>query len=644
MIRRSEIWLYALALVCALAAASARAAIPSAERQVLLNLYSSAGGSGWTYNAGWSNGSGGNGAAGTECGSSTTPSWFGVICDSAGGHVIGISLVQNGLAGTLPALSGLTQLQFFNVANNNLCGASSDTTCALGGAIPSLAGLSQLQAFSIDGDIFSGSIPSLAGLTQLQGFDAANNNLSGAIPSLTGLSALQGFNVSHNALTGSVPGLSGLSSLAVFDIDHNQLTGALPALTGLTQLQAFYAFSNQLSGALPSLAGLSALQFFNVSGNQLSGSIPALTGLAALQNFNVDGNQLSGVLPSLTGLGALNALDVGGNQLSGTLPVAPNPSRLQANASVLCGNAFTPVPDANWDAATGVTPWYKTCASGATTVNVDQYGLTGTWYNPLTSGQGVLVSVNPDYIAAGHGAFAAAWYTFDVTAAGGQRWYTLQGDAFSTGAGVTLAIYATTGGNLNATPKVAAVQVGTATISFADCADGTLIYAFNDGRAGSIPLKRLGTNYTCATAGDSGAAATPSYLLSGAWYNPATSGQGFLIDVDPGITTFFAGWYTFATNGAAIGGGASQRWYTLQDNAFAAGTTAKNGIAIYQASGGTFNVAGGVSTPQVGTANIAFQSCTQATISYTFTAGDSAGQSGSIPLVRLGSTPAGCSP
>ncbi len=279
-------------------------------------------------------------------------------------------------------------------------------------------------------------------------------------------------------------------------------------------------------------------------------------------------------------------------------------------------------------------------------LNLDQHGLTGTWYNPATSGQGLLVETYPDLKGSGHGYLAAGWYTFDLTAGGGQRWYTVQGDAISGGASVPLIIYTATDGNFSAPPKISAVQVGTATLSFSDCTHGTLAYHFNDGRPdGSIPLTRLDTNVTCTPSGDNGNA-TANYLLSGAWYDAThtTSGQGFFFDFSPALTTLFGAWYTYSPDGASIGGGASQRWYTIQDNAFTPGTTTKNGLPIYETTGGTFNTAGGASAGSpVGTANIVISSCSSMMLTYTFSSGTNAGQSGTIDLTRVVSTPAGCS-
>ena len=123
----------------ALAASVAEAAIPDAERQVLIAIYNGTGGAGWTNSTNW------NGAAGTEC------TWFGVICDGGQTTVTSIDLNTNNLTGSLPAtLNNLTGLVTFYVNDNQL----------------------------------TGSIPSLVGLTNLAQFYAQNNQLSGNVPAV----------------------------------------------------------------------------------------------------------------------------------------------------------------------------------------------------------------------------------------------------------------------------------------------------------------------------------------------------------------------------------------------------------------------------------------------------------------------------
>ncbi|HEV7490623.1 MAG TPA: hypothetical protein VGO25_07440, partial [Rhodanobacteraceae bacterium] len=291
------------------------------------------------------------------------------------------------------------------------------------------------------------------------------------------------------------------------------------------------------------------------------------------------------------------------------------------------------------DAANLVSHW--SASSGS--VNLDQVGLTGSWYNPATSGQGVVMQVVPDFYGAGEGLLFGGWFTFDVTAAGGQRWYSVQGQVSSSSASVTLPIYVSEGGNFAAPPDVGVSIVGQATLSFSDCTHGTLTYAFTDGsgRNGSVPLTRLGGNVSCTA--DGSGQAPPSSLLSGAWYDPATSGQGLLFDINPLQHSLFVAWYTYAINGQMIGGAASQRWYSLQSG-FTPGAGTVGGITIFESTGGVFSNPATVTTTAVGTASVVFHGCTSATLTYSFDAGANNGQSGTIALVRTAPALAGCSP
>ena len=75
------------------------------------------------------------------------------------------------------------------------------------------------------------------------------------------------------------------------------------------------------------------------------------------------------------------------------------------------------------DAANLLAHWSASSAS----VNLDQAGLGGSWYNPSEGGQGVVMQVMPDFYGTGQGLLFGGWFTFDVTAAGGERWYSVQG-------------------------------------------------------------------------------------------------------------------------------------------------------------------------------------------------------------------------
>jgi hypothetical protein len=281
----------------------------------------------------------------------------------------------------------------------------------------------------------------------------------------------------------------------------------------------------------------------------------------------------------------------------------------------------------------------------ATKPDLNQHGLTGSWYEPATGGQGFEVEVfaNP---SSGTGSTFVSWFTYDTGVGGAerQRWYTAEGQVVTGQPNASLMIYQNAGGNFNAPPVTNAQAVGTATLSFDTCSSGQLLYAFTDGtgRAGSIPLTRLTQNVTCSTT--SAYPTNADFALSGNWFGgAATSGQGFTIEVNPSSGALFAAWYTYMPNGTAAGA-AGQRWYTAQA-AFTPGMRSMP-VTIYETTGGVFDTPTppGQKTVPVGTGTMAFQSCSAATFSYNFTGGSSSGQSGTINLSRVGPLPPGCTP
>lgn len=276
--------------------------------------------------------------------------------------------------------------------------------------------------------------------------------------------------------------------------------------------------------------------------------------------------------------------------------------------------------------------------SSSAAFNIDQHGITGSWFQASTSGQGVELEVFPDLVAPGTGFLQGSWFTFDHLGSGDQRWYTFGGNVQAGSASATLAMYQNIGGNFNAGPVTSATQVGTITLTFADCTNGSLTFAFTEGsnRSGTIPLTRLTSNVTCTA---TGSASSPDFAFSGNWFNAATSGQGFAVELNPTNNLLFLAWYTYATN--TLPGVAGQRWYTGQAN-YSPGVRSIP-FALYETKGGAFNASPPVpTTTQVGTGTLTFSSCSAARVSYSFSAGSNVGQTGSIDVTRVGPTPSGC--
>lgn len=292
-------------LLCAFAV-PVRAAVPAAERTALTTFYKATGGTKWANRAGW------GGKAGTEC------SWYGVTCNTAQTAVIGLSINDNGLKGTLPAsLSKLPGLQTLELEGNSLSGA-----------LPKdLGRLANLRTLRLGLNLFSGALPKeLGSLARLEILSLPFNKLSGGLPPDLGrLASLRLLDLSQNTITGTIPPqLGDLRSLMFLDLSANRLTGAVPVELGrLTSLTALFLGPNQLSGLIPrALGSLRNLEQLSLAGNLLTGRIPPELGnLTKLMFLDLQKNLLSGSVPPKLGSATkLIALLLSQNQLAGNIP------------------------------------------------------------------------------------------------------------------------------------------------------------------------------------------------------------------------------------------------------------------------------------------------------------------------------------
>lgn len=117
--------------------------------------------------------------------------------------------------------------------------------------------------------------------------------------------------------------------------------------------------------------------------------------------------------------------------------------------------------------------------------------------------------------------------------------------------------------------------------------------------------------------------------LNGAWYNPATSGQGLTIDVLGSQGQLFAGWFTYAEAGAGTTavGSPEHRWLTAQ-GPYAVDTAHLN---VTVTRGGAFNDGRPVETIPAGTLTLTFTDCNHGEASFAL----DGGPSGAFPIRRL---------
>jgi len=118
------------------------------------------------------------------------------------------------------------------------------------------------------------------------------------------------------------------------------------------------------------------------------------------------------------------------------------------------------------------------------------YGVSGSWHEPATSGQGFVFAVFPS-----NNLLAAYWFTYPVE--GGEReWYLATGDI--NGNSVELTIYQTHNGVFDQPSTVEANVAGSASLDFLSCAAASWSYQIDTlGLSGEIPLERIAPDHFC---------------------------------------------------------------------------------------------------------------------------------------------------
>jgi len=253
-------------------------------------------------------------------------------------------------------------------------------------------------------------------------------------------------------------------------------------------------------------------------------------------------------------------------------------------------------------------------------------GHAGAWFNPDTSGQGQLIDVEPE-----EQFMFLAWFTYTDAASNNpfeQRWLTAQGNY--SGNTAELDLFETLGGRFDDPQAVTNTQIGEVTLSFDDCDQGQLSYSLDaEGIQGSFPLNRVipGSGNVCEErSGNTTQAVDINAGMDGAWFDPGTSGQGFLIDAHPdpaGGNFIFVAWFTYGEDSAS-----GQRWLTAQGSF--EGSIAE--IDVFEASGGSFDDPQPVNMTNVGTMSIDFTDCSNAPLTYSLPAESAAGD---IAITRV---------
>jgi Leucine-rich repeat (LRR) protein len=350
---------------------STQSDIPTGECEILLDLFDTTGGTGWTTQTNWLDP--------YPC------TWYGITC--SGGHVISIELPSNVLTGAFPtAVTGLPNLSTLDLSFNSLTGnipaELGDTSNlwtlnlsenSLSGFIPSTLGnLTNLNFLSLDGNAsLTGPIPlSFTSLTNLDYFYFTSTDLCepsdttwtswfSAITNHegTGVGCYELCSIQTDVPVADCEALvdffagtvgqdwidnSGWFSLDICTTWHgigcysgrvssiimsaNNVGGELlPSFGDLDGLRIISLPSNNIGGSLPTQIGLLTNVYQMIfTGNQFSGSIPSEIGdMVALEYIYLESNQLTGSIPSSIGnLAALHSLYLPYNDLDGSIPSA----------------------------------------------------------------------------------------------------------------------------------------------------------------------------------------------------------------------------------------------------------------------------------------------------------------------------------
>lgn len=121
--------------------------------------------------------------------------------------------------------------------------------------------------------------------------------------------------------------------------------------------------------------------------------------------------------------------------------------------------------------------------------------------------------------------------------------------------------------------------------------------------------------------------------LNGAWFNPATPGQGLMLDVIAERGEIFLGWFTYGAGGPTSRPEDEHAWVTAQGT-FEGG---KATLDAFLTAGGRFDDPMPANTRRIGQIEMEFSDCDHGFLRYAF----DDGRTGEFSLERIASRP-GC--
>ncbi|PPD76565.1 hypothetical protein GOBAR_DD26514 [Gossypium barbadense] len=208
-----------------------------------------------------------------------------------------LGLQKNHFNGKLPTFSGLSELEFAYLDNNELDTIPADF----------FDGLSSVRVLALDYNPFNKTtgwpIPKeLANSVQLANLSLVNCNVVGPLPDYLGkLPSLVALKLSYNRLSGEIPASFGESLMQLLwlnDQDGEGMTGKIDVVANMVSLTQLWLHGNQFTGTIPeNIGNLTSLKDLNLNRNQLVGLIPESLANMELDNLVLNNNQLMGPIP-----------------------------------------------------------------------------------------------------------------------------------------------------------------------------------------------------------------------------------------------------------------------------------------------------------------------------------------------------------
>ncbi|XWS28514.1 hypothetical protein CRYUN_Cryun25bG0076200 [Craigia yunnanensis] len=208
-----------------------------------------------------------------------------------------LGLQKNHFNGKLPTFSGLSELEFTYLDNNEFDSIPADF----------FVGLSSLRVLALDynpcNKSTGWSIPKeLANSVQLTNLSLVKCNVVGPLPDFLGkLPSLVALKLSYNRLSAEIPASFGESLMQILwlnDQDGGGMTGPIDVVAQMVSLTQLWLHGNQFTGTIPeNIGNLTSLKDLNLNRNQLIGLIPESLANMELDNLVLNNNQLMGPIP-----------------------------------------------------------------------------------------------------------------------------------------------------------------------------------------------------------------------------------------------------------------------------------------------------------------------------------------------------------